>query len=289
MIIKKILKITGIIVLLLVVGFLGFGGFIYYKAKHGINFYESEAPELPAGLGENAVLIFSKTNGFRHGDAIEASLPAYQQMAEANGWDLFITDNGATFNPDYLQKFKVVVWNNVSGQVLTEEQRQSFRSYVKNGGGFVGVHAAGDGSHKWEWYEQEVIGANFSHHPLNPQIQPSRLYLEFDSTYAALADKMPQEWQRADEWYMFYNNPRDKGFNVLYTLDEANIVTSGNLSFLIKDKDWGMGEDHPIAWYKEKGNSRVFYSAMGHTGESFEEAEHLQMLENAIRWAGRLP
>jgi type 1 glutamine amidotransferase len=287
--IRKIVKITGITLLLLVVGFVGFGGFIFYKAKYGINFYESEAPELPADLGENAVLIFSKTNGFRHGAAIEASLPAYRKMADANDWELFFTDNGATFNPDYLSRFKAVVWNNVSGKVLTEEQRQAFRAYLENGGGFVGVHAAGDASHHWDWYEQEVIGANFSHHPLNPQIQPSRLYLEADAAYRELSVGLPQEWQRADEWYMFYDNPREKGFNVLYTLDEANIVTSGNLSFLIKDKDWGMGEDHPIAWYKEKGKSRVFYSAMGHTGESFAEAEHLQMLENAIRWAGRLP
>lgn len=287
--IRKVLKITGITLLVLVVGFVGFGGFIFYKAKYGINFYESEAPELPADLGENAVLIFSKTNGFRHGDAIEASLPAYQAMAEANGWDLFITDNGAAFNQDYLQKFKAVVWNNVSGKTLNGIQRQAFRDYLEDGGGFVGVHAAGDDSHQWEWYEREVIGANFSHHPINPQIQSSSLYLEADSTQAMLSKKLPQEWQRSDEWYMFYNNPREKGFQVLYTLDETGIVTSGNLSFLIKDKDWGMGEDHPIAWYKEKGKGRIFYSAMGHSGESFEEAEHLQMLENAIRWVGRLP
>ncbi|MFP4096096.1 MAG: ThuA domain-containing protein [Cyclobacteriaceae bacterium] len=287
--IKKILKITGITVLLLVIGLLGFAGFFIYKARYGFNFYESEAPELPASLGENAVLIFSKTNGYRHGEAIEASLPAFRKMAAASGWDLFITDNGATFNPDYLSKFKVVVWNNVSGKVLNEEQRQAFRSYLENGGGFVGLHAAGDNSHQWEWYEQEVIGADFSHHPLKPQIQPADLYLEGDIDELMLAYGLPRKWQRADEWYMFFNNPREKGFQVLYTLDEANIVTSGNLSFLIRGKDWGMGEDHPIAWYKEKGKSRTFYSAMGHTAASFQEAEHLQMLENAIRWAGRLP
>jgi hypothetical protein len=287
--IKKVLKRGGTVLLLLLIGFLGYVGVFVYKAKYGINFYESEAPELPAALGENAVLIFSKTNGFRHGNAIEASLPAFRKMAGDHGWDIFITDNGATFNPDYLSKFKVVVWNNVSGKTLDAGQRQAFRQYLEQGGGFVGIHAAGDDSHQWEWYEEEVIGADFSHHPLNPQIQPADLYLETDSLHPALRASLPGTWRRADEWYMFFNNPRDGGFRVLYRLDESGIETSGNLGFLVKDKDWGMGEDHPIAWYRVQGESRYFYSAMGHSAESFREAEHLRMLENAIRWAGRLP
>ena len=42
-----------------------------------------------------------------------------------------------------LGKFKVVVWNNVSGDVLTEDQRAAFVSYLENGGGWVGIHASG--------------------------------------------------------------------------------------------------------------------------------------------------
>lgn len=286
--IKKILKIIGILMLVAIVGIVGFGGFIYYKAKHGINFYESEAPDLPANLGENAVLIFSKTNGFRHGDAIEASLPVLREMAAKNNWSYFVIDNGATFNKEYLSRFKAVVWNNVSGQVLTEEQRQAFRDYLEGGGGFVGIHAAGDASHHWEWYENEVVGANFSHHPLSPQIQSADLTLT-PRADATLAKGLLPVWERADEWYMFFNNPKENGFHTLYSLDESGIETSGNLSFIITDKDWGMGEDHPIAWYKEVKGSRRFYSAMGHSGESFGEKNHVQMLEQAIRWAGRLP
>ena len=47
----------------------------------------------------------------------------------------------------------------------------------------------------------------------------------------------------------------------------------------------GMGADHPIAWCQEYGGGRAWYSAMGHTGESFREPEFLVHLLAGIRYA----
>ena len=285
---KKVLKITlfSVLGVFLLVA-LGIGGFIY-KARYGFNFYDTTPPTLPHDLTREAVLIFSKTNGYRHGDAIEASLPAFRQMAQENGWSLYETDNGAVFNPDQLAQFKVVVGNNTSGKVLNESQREAFKTYLENGGGYVGIHASGDNSHQWDWYEEKVIGARFSHHPLDPQIQQASLHLDKNAT-AALAQELPDAWPREEEWYMFFNSPRESGSQVLYSLDETGINPSGNFGFLATDKDWGMGADHPAAWYHPVGQGRVFYSSLGHQAASFQEPAHLQMLENAIRWAGKLP
>ncbi len=286
---KKILKISALT--LLGVGLLaiiGAGAFIY-KVRYGFNFYETTPPELPTTLGDHAVLLFSKTNGFRHGQTIEASLPAFRKMAEENGWSLFVTDNGAVFNPEQLARFAVVVWNNTSGKVLNEEQRLAFKTYLQQGGGFVGLHASGDNSHQWDWYEQQVIGAAFSHHPLDPQLQKARLSLEVSEANCSLAEGLPTRWEREEEWYMFFDNPRDNGCQVLYTVDESTINPNGNIGFLATDKDWGMGGDHPVAWYRPVDRGRAFYSALGHQAAAFQEPAHLTMLRNAIRWAGELP
>lgn len=283
------MKIVGISLAgLVLIAVIGMSLFIY-KARYGFNFYETTPPELPTDLTENAILIFSKTNGYRHGDAIEASLPAYRKIVRQNGWSIVTTDNGAVFNSEQLAKFKVVVWNNTSGKVLNDEQRQAFRTYLEGGGGFVGIHAAGDNSHQWEWYEQQVIGADFSHHPLDPQIQESVLHLEPDAANHPIAEDLPARWEREEEWYVFSTNPRDSDADILYTLDESQINPSGNFGFLVTDKDWGMGDDHPIAWYRTVGQGRAFYSALGHQAAAFEEPFHLEMLENAIRWTGKLP
>ncbi|MEX0290281.1 MAG: ThuA domain-containing protein [Flavobacteriaceae bacterium] len=279
--IKLVLKIFfGLLFLLLI----GFGAFIW-KAKYGINFYDSTPPELPTEFSGKTVLLFSKTNGFRHGEAIEASIPIFEQMAKDNGWKLFATDNGAVFNPEQLEKFDVVIWNNTSGKTLDEEQRGFFKNYLEGGGGFVGIHAAGDNSHQWDWYEQNVLGALFSHHTLHPQFQTARMFLEEGDT--TLTKDLLKTWDHREEWYMFFDNPRDKGFDVLYTVDETNMNPSGTIPILAPGKDWGMGKDHPIVWYHTLKGGRIFYSALGHAADTFQDPEHQKMLENAISWAGK--
>ena len=286
--VKKILKIFLLSVLGLIIVLAGAIGVLFYKVTYGFPFYDSEPPVLPAQMTDFSILVFNKTNGYRHSDAIEASTKAFQQMAGDYGWSVFVTENGAVFNQEQLERFDLVIWNSVTGRVLKEEQKEAFISYMKNGGGFLGIHGAGDNSHHWPWYETTLIGADFSHHTMSPQFQEATMHLHCDSTESALCNGLKTPWKRTDEWYAFYNNPVDKGFKVLYTVDEKTYNPSGYIPFLAADKDFGMGDFHPIVWYKVLPNGgRTFYSAMGHSGTYFEESEHLEMLRRAIVWAGK--
>ena len=87
--------------------------------------HESVPPELPAELASPALLVFSKTNGYRHDEAIDAGLPALQKIARKRGWGLFATENGAVHNSEQLARFDVIVWFQVSGDVLDDEQRSA--------------------------------------------------------------------------------------------------------------------------------------------------------------------
>ena len=80
------------------------------------------------------MLIFSKTSGFREEAAIQASDAALAAIAKERGWPYFVTENGAVMNADQLAKFKVVIWNNNSGDILSEEQRTAFTNWIENGG-----------------------------------------------------------------------------------------------------------------------------------------------------------
>ncbi len=108
--------------------------------------------------------------------------------------------------------------------------------------------------------------------------------MKLESNDELLSQELTKSWTREEEWYMFYDNPRNNGCEILYTVDENGINPSGNIKFLASDKDWGMGADHPIVWYHDVGKGRAFYSAIGHKGSSFQEQNHLKMLENAIRY-----
>jgi len=285
---KKILKYVIVIFFTILL----IGGFMAYRfidrVANGVEDYDYSAPTIQFKEDKANILVFTKTNAFRHGSAIESSIPALQQICQDHDWHMIHTENGAVFNDAYLAQVALVIWNNTTGPVLTEDQQQSMRRYIDHGGGFLGIHAAGDGSHKWTWYRSHIIGADYSHHPMNPQFQEAKMNLECDSTGTFLCKDLSPSWDRTDEWYIFNDNPRDNGMSILYTVDESTINPDGEFLFMGKDKKHGMGADHPIVWYNEIDNGRSVYSALGHTKESWTEEHHLQVIRNAMQWAGRL-
>jgi hypothetical protein len=90
--------------------------------------YDKEPPVLPTDLKSGGILIFTKTSGFRDEPAIEASNATLATIAAERGWPFFITENGAVMNADQLSKFKLVIWNNASGDPLTADQRAAFKA-----------------------------------------------------------------------------------------------------------------------------------------------------------------
>jgi uncharacterized protein len=67
------------------------------------------------------------------------------------------------------------------------------------------------------------------------------------------------------------------------SIDESSYVPG---SFF--GKALAMGADHPVIWKHCVGRGRAFYSALGHTAESYAEPEYREVLKRAINWAGGL-
>jgi uncharacterized protein len=238
--------------------------------------YDTTAPTLPMSLRSPAILIFSKQNGYSEQKQVLASDLALVNMAEREGWSYFATDNAAVFNAEQLKQFQAVVWNNTSGDLLTEDQRQAFKSYMEGGGGFVGIHGAGgDPTYTWRWYVDTLIGAQFVGIAQNPQFQQATIKVEDSGDPATRL--LPPEWSRVDEWYSFAASPREK-VHVLAAVDETTYSARAGA------KDLRMG-DHPVVWKHCVGRGRAFYSALGHTVDSYEEPLHLAMLQGGIAWA----
>jgi type 1 glutamine amidotransferase len=238
------------------------------------------APELPAGLGADgrlAILLFSKTSGFRHEEAIPACERSVRAIAAARGWQLFATENAAVFDDGLLARFRVLVSNNATGDNWTAEQKGALERWIGNGGGFVGVHgAAGTRYRFWDWYTDVLLRARFVGHPLLPQIQSARVVVE-DAAHPAMR-AWPASFEHEDEWYSFERSPRESGVRVLARLDESSYRPREIL------RDIRMG-DHPVVWSHCVGRGRVFYSALGHAADTYARPEHARMLEGALAWA----
>ena len=245
--------------------------------------YDQEPPVI-SEFSRPAILVLSKANGYVHVDALPAGEAMLRELAAEQGWDVFTTDNAASHNAADLAKFRVVVWNNVSGDVLTKEQRQAFRTWMEQGGGWVGVHASGgDLFYSWDWYVDTLVGAQFVGHTSDPQFQDADVYVA-DPDVAVTAH-LDSPWVVPnEEWYAFDRNPRNAGYEILLTLDEDSYITMDD-KFMWRER---MEGEHPIAWRHSLGQGRALYCAIGHQGATYSIPEFRQLITSSIRWAGRL-
>ena len=236
-------------------------------------------PVLPEKINRPAVLVFSKTNGYRHAEGIEAGLPAFEAIAERRGWGFYATENGAVHNTELLDRFDAVVWFNVSGDVLSRDQKDALMEFTEAGGGFFGIHGTG-GSPNTQWEDQwkKLVGARFIGHPTGPALLEATINVERPEH--PVVQHLESEWVRTDEWYSFERSVRGPGFEVLATVDESTYMPP------IKPDgvDYRMGEDHPIIWTHCVGKGRALFSALGHRAEDYAEPNHVQLLEEGVAW-----
>ncbi len=216
-----------------------------------------------------AVLVFSKTAAYHH-DSIPDGQAALEKIAVSAGWTLSTTDDASVFTDRGLGALDVVVFLSTTGDVLDDDQQAAFERFIRAGKGFVGVHSASDTEYDWPFYG-ELVGAYFREHPA---IQAADLKLEDANDPTTVG--LPATWSRTDEWYAFRDNPRPN-VHVLLTLDESS-YSPGTAT---------MGADHPITWLHEYAGGRAFYTALGHTKQSYGEPLFLGMLTHAIEWAGK--
>lgn len=213
----------------------------------------------------DAVLVFTKTMGWRHG-SIPKGIAAIRRLGRENGFAVEATEDASSFTLHTLARFGAVVFLNTTGKVLEAPQEEAFQAFIRSGGGFVGVHAACDTGYDWPWYG-ELVGAWFSSHPI---VQPGKVRVT-DPDHPSTRH-LPAEWKRWDEWYDFRTNPRDK-VRVLAVLDESSYFGGK------------MGADHPIAWCREFEGGRSWYTGLGHTRRGFSDPRYLQHLLGGILWA----
>jgi type 1 glutamine amidotransferase len=210
-------------------------------------------------------LVFSSTAGFRHA-SIADGIEALQDLGRERGFHVEATEDPSVFTDAGLLPYQVVVFLCTSGDVLDASQEAAFERFVRAGGGWAGIHSAADTEYDWPFYEL-LLGAYFDSHP---PVQPAALDVA-DAGHPSTAP-LPARWMRTDEWYDFRSNPRPQ-VQVLLTLDESSY------------KGGKMGKDHPVSWAHEAAGGRAWYTALGHTPQSWSETLFRAHVLGGIEWA----
>lgn len=168
-----------------------------------------------------------------------------------------------------------------AGKPDTAKLRESFMTWVKNGGAVFGIHAATDfgipaamdGSHEWKEYG-EMMGGWFSGHPWNEKVGVRN----DDPTNPINAAFDGKGFEIADEIYTvnrenIYSREKQR---VLLSIDPAKTDT----------KKAGRADgDVAVSWIKPCGKGRVFYCSLGHRNEIFSNPAVLAHYLAGMQWA----
>lgn len=216
--------------------------------------------------GKVSILVFSKTAGFRH-ESIESGKLAFLRLGNIYNITVDTTEDDKKFTDENLKKYKAVVFLSTTGDILNNSQQAVFERFIRKGNGFVGIHAASDTEYEWAWFTS-LVGGNFNGHP---SVQTADLHVV--NTEHPSTKMLPLVWQRSDEWYNFKNlNPKTK---LLLKIDEKT-YTGG---------DQGIEKTHPMSWYHDFDGGRAWYTALGHTNESFSEDLFLKHIVGGVKYA----
>jgi type 1 glutamine amidotransferase len=254
----------------------------------------ADAPASSATAAEPyKVLVVGKTLGFRHSH-IDETTNAVIDLGEEHGFTVDVWDPPIGRSPgqpaltmattpftstEALSQYATIMFaspvdgtnsqNPASPRTLDDAELAAFQGYIRQGGGFVGLHAATDEMHAVPWFSELTGGsARFRNHPAQ---QTATMVVE--SPNHPSTTMLPKEWVRFDEWYNFTSNPRED-VHVLITLDESTYNPGSG----------AMGADHPIAWCHNFEGGRSWYEGAGHVDSSYSDPVFLEHLLGGIEW-----
>ena len=199
----------------------------------------------------------------------------------------------ASFRPDF-GKYAVVVWNyDAPDERWPADLKAAFEKYVREGGGFVSVHAADNAFPNWAafnemigvggwrgrneksgpfWYMKDghltsdpAPGAAGSH----GQRTPFPIVVRQEHP---IVSGLPKSWMhQGDELYARLRGP-GKNMTVLATAysDPANS---------------GSGHDEPMLMVLSYGQGRIFHTTLGHDINALSSVDFVVTFQRGTEWA----
>jgi type 1 glutamine amidotransferase len=247
-----------------------------------------------------SVLVFTKSSGWEH-DVVKriSGKPSLvddtvNELGNKHGFSAGVTKDGRIFDSKEFHSYAGMVFF-TTGDLTTlgtdgkppmsPKGKQALLDAVRDGMGFVGVHAAADTFHTLPDPEDRsnryiahgdqedpylrMLGAEFIIHGREPRLQDANLIVN-DPKFPGL-EGVASPVSFNEEWYSLKDFMPD--LHVILTLD-----THG-----MKGECYQRAP-YPATWARQNGKGRVFYTAMGDRPENWKNEFFLNLLAGGIRW-----
>jgi type 1 glutamine amidotransferase len=244
-----------------------------------------------------AVLIIDGQNNHKNW---QESTPIMKQYLEETGlFEVTVAttppsgENMEDFKPNF-SKFKVVV-SNYNGDSWSKPTNEAFENFVKNGNGFVSIHAADNAFPNWEAYNKMIgIGG------WNGRNKKAGPYVYFDEqTQAIVKDTAAGKTGYHGSRHAFEikirnaTHPITKGMPLvwLHETDELYEDLRGpaeNLdvlatAFAAKDQK-GEEKHEPMLMTITYGKGKIFHTTLGHGNDSQSCVGFITLLQRGTEW-----
>jgi len=222
-------------------------------------------------VAKHKVLYLTHSAGFKH-EVLPLSSEIFRQIGERSGdFEVTATQDCSALSRDGLKAYDAVVFYTTGELPISDAQKAAFLDFIRSGKGFVGIHSATDTFYKWREYG-ELIGGYFDQHPWHQEVS-----INVEDQRHPATRHLERTFKITDEIYQFKDFSRNR-VHVLLSLD-ANSIDLNKPSVHRSDKDFA------IAWWRNYGKGRVFYTALGHRPDVWQDKRFQQHLLGGVRWA----
>jgi hypothetical protein len=225
------------------------------------------------------VLVFSKCEGFVHGDGIVYGIKALELAAKTGAFQAdFTTDYAALNDKANLFTYDAVVLNNTT-RLKTKDHPAlvpNLLEFVKGGRGLCVIHAGAD-----NFYDApeaaEMVGGQFDGHPWGGG---GMWAFKLDDPASPLNKAFEgKSFKAGDEIYQqkspFYDRSK---LHVLVSLDLADEKTAAAKNQKREDKDFA------VSWIRSFGEGRVFYTSFAHDKRAFMDKARLTHILDGLQY-----
>jgi type 1 glutamine amidotransferase len=198
--------------------------------------------------GPAAILIYTRADAFVHDTRGTAAMAIKKALAPL-GVTATISEDPALITAEKLAPLTGIVLIDNTGNPFGNPGTAAIAAlgaFVRAGHGLAGVHAATSGYDGVPAYIG-LLGGHFKEHPGGVRLGHCQPMGSFPSVA-----RLPATFALVDEFYVFdqYN--------------EANLVD-------LRCDALGSTTKLPIAWHRQEGQGRVFYTALGHNAEEWSD------------------
>ncbi|MDF1837073.1 MAG: ThuA domain-containing protein [Planctomycetota bacterium] len=230
---------------------------------------------------EAKVWVFVHSAGYEHQVAkagesgeslVESSWKAWAETDDRFSVEISRDVNG--FTTEHLSTLDAVFFYTTGEVPISEEGRAALKAFVEGGGGFVGSHCATDTFYEWPWYGR-MLGGYFDGHPWNSE---STVTVKVEDKNHCSTEHLGDEFSITDEIYQHKDPYSRKKQHVLMGLDTEK-------SPMDVEGIHRTDGDFAISWTKRQGKGRVFYTALGHRADVWNDPRFQKHLVEGMIWA----